>query len=178
MKKYLFLIFILALGLNAGTINPPVIPQDSTSADSINSGTLSGDRLPAMSATKRGAVPATGTPSGLFLKDDGTWAAGGSGGGDGTISNSIWHYITASQTAVRNQGYMLYAHDAEIDLTLPSSPAIGDSVSVRVLDLTLACWLYSADNIEGSAAHLQIDTPNFYGTFTYSDAAFGWVKTK
>jgi hypothetical protein len=39
------------------------------------SGIIDGDRLPAMSVTKKGAVPATGTPSGLFLKDDGTWAA-------------------------------------------------------------------------------------------------------
>lgn len=45
----------------------------------ITSGTIDGDRLPAMSATKKGGVPATGTPSGLFLKDDGTWASGGGG---------------------------------------------------------------------------------------------------
>jgi hypothetical protein len=41
----------------------------------ITSGTLDGDRLPALSATKKGGVPATGTPSGNYLKDDGTWAA-------------------------------------------------------------------------------------------------------
>jgi len=41
----------------------------------ITSGTLDGDRLPALSATKKGGAPATGTPSGKFLKDDGTWAA-------------------------------------------------------------------------------------------------------
>ena len=48
-------------------------------ATDINSGTLDGDRLPALSATKKGGAPATGTPSGKYLKDDGTWAtpAGG-----------------------------------------------------------------------------------------------------
>lgn len=44
-------------------------------ATAITSGTLDGDRLPALSATKRAGVPATGTPSGKFLKDDDTWAS-------------------------------------------------------------------------------------------------------
>jgi hypothetical protein len=50
-------------------------------AADVASGTLDGDRLPALSTAKRGGVPATGTPSGKYLKDDGTWAAptGGSG---------------------------------------------------------------------------------------------------
>jgi hypothetical protein len=39
----------------------------------ITSGTLDGDRLPALSSSKKGGVPATGTPSGKYLKDDGTW---------------------------------------------------------------------------------------------------------
>lgn len=64
------------------------------SASDITSGTLDGDRLPGLSATKRGGVPATGTPSGLFLKDDGTWATPATGGvtdgdkGDITVSGS------------------------------------------------------------------------------------------
>jgi len=40
----------------------------------ITSGTVDGDRLPSLSTTKRGGVPATGTPSGKFLRDGGTWA--------------------------------------------------------------------------------------------------------
>jgi len=50
------------------------------SAGDLSSGTLDGDRLPAMSTAKKGGVPATGTPSGLFLRDDSTWAAAGGGG--------------------------------------------------------------------------------------------------
>lgn len=34
---------------------------------------LNGDALPAMSATKKGGVPATGTPANKFLRDDATW---------------------------------------------------------------------------------------------------------
>lgn len=43
------------------------------------SGTIDGAQLPAMSATKKGGVPATGTPSGLFLRDDATFASPGGG---------------------------------------------------------------------------------------------------
>jgi hypothetical protein len=56
-------------------------------ASTINAGSLDGDRLPALSSTKRGGVPATGTPTGLFLKDDGTWAAVAGGGGLGYTIN-------------------------------------------------------------------------------------------
>ena len=60
--------------------------QDATT---INAGTLDGDRLPAISTSKKGGVPLTGTPSGKFLKDDGTWASAG-GGAD------PWTYLTLS----------------------------------------------------------------------------------
>lgn len=40
-------------------------------ASVIDSGTLDGDRLPAMSAGKAGAVPATGAPANHYLRDDG-----------------------------------------------------------------------------------------------------------
>ena len=51
-------------------------------------GTITGASLPAMSTTDKGAVPATGTPSGKFLKDDGTWATI-AGGGDLLSSNNL-----------------------------------------------------------------------------------------
>ncbi len=54
------------------TFTPAAHNQD---ANTITTGTLDGDRLPAISTTKKGAVPLTGTPSGKFLKDDNTWAA-------------------------------------------------------------------------------------------------------
>lgn len=56
-------------------------------ASTINAGTIDGDRLPALSQTKRGGVPATGAPSGKFLKDDGTWAAPAGGSGNGYVLN-------------------------------------------------------------------------------------------
>jgi hypothetical protein len=44
-------------------------------ATEITNGSLDGDRLPAISTTKRAGVPAAPSPSGKFLKDDDTWAA-------------------------------------------------------------------------------------------------------
>ena len=45
------------------------------------SGYLDGDELPALSQTKRGGVPPTGSPSNKFLRDDDSWQTveGGSG---------------------------------------------------------------------------------------------------
>jgi hypothetical protein len=61
------------------TAQPPAAHNQG--ADTITTGTLDGDRLPTLSVAKRGGCPATGTPSGKYLKDNGTWdaPAGGSG---------------------------------------------------------------------------------------------------
>lgn len=59
----------------------------------INSGTLDGDRLPALSTTKRGGVKETGAPSGKFLKDDDTW---------GTPPGGVTMKITAAATVTIN----------------------------------------------------------------------------
>lgn len=62
----------------AGAISPA--PHSHDAADVV-SGTLDGDRLPALSAAKRGGVPATGVPSGKYLKDNDTWDSPGGGAG-------------------------------------------------------------------------------------------------
>jgi hypothetical protein len=64
-------------------------------------GTLDGDRLPAMSTTKKGGVPATGTPSGNCLKDDGTWGSCGTGG-SGAISEMV---VTSDSTNTGNTSF-------------------------------------------------------------------------
>jgi parallel beta-helix repeat protein len=64
----------------------------SLPATILTSATIDGDRLPAMSASKKGAVPPTGTPSGLYLRDDGTWAAPEGGGGGGSGSGGLGNY--------------------------------------------------------------------------------------
>ena len=69
----------------------------------INSGSIDGDRLPALSTTKKGGVPATGTPSGKYLKDDGTWASPGGGGEEFKVGD-IFISTLAENPAIR-KGY-------------------------------------------------------------------------
>jgi streptogramin lyase len=66
-------------------------------ASHLTYGTLDGDRLPAISTTKRAGVPATGTPANNFLRDDDTWAAVGMGGvptcDDGSITTTTFENL-------------------------------------------------------------------------------------
>jgi hypothetical protein len=80
-------------GLENVPVSVPGPSAPSTiDASIITSGTLDGDRLPAISSSKRGGVPATGTPSGKLLKDDGTWATVG---GATVPSGTGWRHVTA-----------------------------------------------------------------------------------
>ncbi|MDD2679080.1 MAG: hypothetical protein PHS81_04320, partial [Candidatus Nanoarchaeia archaeon] len=73
-------------GLGAG-VDPA---YTALAAEDILSGTLDGDRLPAMSETKKGAVPATGAPSNKFLRDDATWQTPA---GSANTIKGLAHYI-------------------------------------------------------------------------------------
>lgn len=66
---------ISVLGLSGLLADAQTPLTHNQAGETITTGTIDGDRLPAISTTKKGAVPATGTPSGKFLKDDGTFAA-------------------------------------------------------------------------------------------------------
>lgn len=68
-------------------------------ATTITTGTLDGDRLPAISTTKKGGVPLTGTPTGKYLKDDGTWAT--VAGGSNTLLDGSFHTDTIVGTVAR-----------------------------------------------------------------------------
>lgn len=76
----------------AAALSGKAATSHNQDASTINSGTLDGDRLPALSTTKKGGCPATGTPSGKYLKDDGTWAtvSGGS-----TPTGTGWRHVTS-----------------------------------------------------------------------------------
>ena len=50
---------------------------------------VDGDDLPALSTTKKGGAPATGTPAGKFLRDDATWQTVGGSGTVTSVSESL-----------------------------------------------------------------------------------------
>ena len=84
-------------------------------ASDITSGTFDGDRLPQMSTGKPGGVPATGNPSGKFLKDDGTWATSASG-----IS---WANLTETSSSV-------------LSIAGGTGAVYGNGTSIQVLQAT------------------------------------------
>jgi hypothetical protein len=127
----------------------------------ITSSTIDGDRLPAISTTKQGAVPATGTPAGKYLKDDGNWSAL-TGGGDVTgpsssTSGNITTFNGATGKVIQDSGHaMVTACTASQVPVLDSSGHI-DNQMLKI---------YQANRIENNGA--EIDTT---GWATYADAA-------
>jgi len=78
---------------NANARTPTAHNQD---ASTINAGTLDGDRLPALSTTKKGGCPATGTPANKFLRDDATWQTPPAGTAASTVTDeTTWEVAKA-----------------------------------------------------------------------------------
>jgi hypothetical protein len=81
--------------------------------------------------------------------------------------------ISASTTAVKNTVYVL---TADLTLTLPASPANGDSVKISNLSEVATCVLArNGSLILGVAADLTLDTPSASFELIYSGATKGWV---
>ena len=81
--------------------------------------------------------------------------------------------ISASTTAVANTLYVLTAN---LNLTLPASPAMGDSIKISNRSNVATCQLLrNGNNILGAAADLTLDTPSASFELVYTDTANGWV---
>lgn len=81
--------------------------------------------------------------------------------------------IGTNTAAVRNTLYVL---TASLTLTLPPSPAVGDTVKVSNLSgTTTAVVARNGRNIQGLAEDLTIDSLNAAITLVYADATRGWV---
>jgi len=97
------------------------------SASNITSDTIDGDRLPAMSSSKKGGVPATGTPSGKFLTDDGTWSSpAGAGDVVGPASSTADHVVTfdgVTGKLIKDSGAVLSSYATLANPTLTGVPA-------------------------------------------------------
>lgn len=91
-------------------------------ASSITSGTFDGDRLPAMSTNKKGAVPATGTPAQKYLRDDGTWAYPPASGDSAFIDLTD---VPASYSGQSGKKVAVKATENGLEFVEDSSPAWG-----------------------------------------------------
>lgn len=96
----------------------------------ITSGTIDGDRLPTMSASKKGGVPATGAPSGKYLKDDGTFDA--PAGTGAVATDPIW--------------------DAKGDLAVGTGANTAAKLTVGADDLVLTAASGEATGLKWAAA--------------------------
>ncbi len=81
--------------------------------------------------------------------------------------------ISASTTASKNNLYVL---TADLTLTLPASPANGDSIKISNLSSVATCILgRNGSLIMGVASDLTLDTPAASFELVYSGATKGWV---
>lgn len=127
------------------------------SAAAITSDTLDGDRLPAISTTKKGAVPATGEPSGKFLKDDGSWASA-AGGGDvsgpaSSTDNAITRFDGTGGKTIQNSSVTI---DDNGSVNIPT----GQSYKINGAALAKSdMGLGNVDNVQQMpASYLDTDT--------------------
>ena len=81
--------------------------------------------------------------------------------------------ISSDTTAAANTLYVLTAN---LDLTLPVSPAMGDSIKISNRSGVTTCQLLrNGNNILGAAADLTLDTASASFELVYTDTANGWV---
>jgi hypothetical protein len=81
--------------------------------------------------------------------------------------------ISSDTTAVANT---LYVFTANLNLTLPASPAMGDSIKISNRSGVATCQLLrNGNNILGAAADLTLDTATASFELVYTDTANGWV---
>lgn len=100
-------------------------------------------------------------------------SASASGGGLPTMN-----VVTGTtQTAVASNQYVL-TNAAATTVTLPASPAAGDTVYITVLNrLTTNVVARNGQNIQGLAENLTLDAPYASAQLRFSDATRGWVLT-
>jgi len=107
-------------------------------------------------------------------------ASGASQSGFGRAGSVDWQTTvkTGDFTAVSGEGYFVNTTSGEIDVTLPSSPAVGDIVAVsdyaKTFDSNNCIIVRNSSNIEGNASNLTLDAQGLAMTFVYADATKGW----
>ena len=115
----------------------------------------------------------TGAAAGYFLTSDAvgnaSWVA---------PPGTTWSVITGATNAVKSNGYFVNTTSSAYALTLPSSPAIGDTVSYKdyagtfgANNLTIA---RNSSKIEGLSEDMICSVPGDSGTLVYCDSTWGW----
>ena len=83
--------------------------------------------------------------------------------------------VISGNTTAAGHGY-LYVFTASLTLTLPASPAAGDSIKISNRSGTTTCVIgRNGNNIMGAASDLTVDAANAGFELIYSDATQGWI---
>ena len=100
-------------------------------------------------------------------------------GRTGTVDWQTGSIKTATFTAANGEGYFANTSGGAWTLTLPSSPTIGDEVSVidyaGTFDTNNLTIGRNGKNIQGSAADLTVATERAGFTLVFSDDTQGWL---
>ena len=125
--------------------------------------------LPLLTATEPGLAPAMGTPTGKFLKDDGTFAMLSVAGSDIPSVE-----VNSSQPVVAGTRYFIASNS--ITLTLPASPVFGDFVQFvpESSAFTSVVIARNGNPIMGLAEDMTLDGDGISLGLVYSDPANGW----
>lgn len=96
---------------------------------------------------------------------------------DGQTGNVSTNYdaqvISANTNALKNTIYVL---TADLTLTLPASPAAGDSIKISNQSAVTTCIIArNGSNIMGLASDLTLDDPTKNFELIFTNAAKGWV---
>jgi len=116
------------------------------------------------------------TPSGDDITIAST-ASGGGGGGGVSWQSSL---KTADFTAVANEGYFVNVSSSSIRVTMPSTPSVGDTVSLidaKGAASTNNIIVSSSNKINGSSSNSTINYDYAAVNLVYSGTADGWVAT-
>jgi hypothetical protein len=153
----------------SSTFNGSGAGLTTLNASNVSSGTLNNARLSAVpnSALDNSSITINGT----------TIALGSSGN---IIAGTEWQTVkTTNVTATASQGIFMNSTSGPKTVTLPSSPTIGDEVSVidyagtsETNNITIG---RNGSNIQGSATDFTLATNRGSVTFVYSDGTQGWL---
>ena len=100
--------------------------------------------------------------------------------GNSVIEATNWQsdIKTADFTASAGKGYFVNTTSGGVTVTLPSSPALGDTVTISDYggsSATNYILLTSSNNIQGSSADKILNKNNSSVELVYSDSTKGWV---
>ena len=91
-------------------------------------------------------------------------------------ANSARYNVSVINSNTTASAGSVYVLTANLNLTLPASPAMGDSIKISNRSNVATCQLLrNGNNILGAAADLTLDTPSASFELVYTDTANGWV---